>query len=67
MFSLAKKYRSRVKRLYIYHWKQPAPPNRFDAGLLRRDGTERPAFGTMRDMLNGPQSTVLRAVGPSNR
>jgi len=55
MFSLAKKYRRRIKRLYIYHWRQPLNPNRFDAGLLRKDGTPRPAFKTVESMLNGPQ------------
>ena len=34
MFALAKRYRSRIKRLYIYHWKQSSTDNRFDAGLL---------------------------------
>jgi hypothetical protein len=48
MFSLAKRYRSRIKRLYIYNWKQPAGSNRFDAGLVRRNGTARPAYQTVR-------------------
>jgi hypothetical protein len=55
MFSLAKKYRKRIKRLYIYHWRQPLSDNRFDAGLLRKDGTARPAFNTVTSMLNGSQ------------
>jgi hypothetical protein len=50
MFALAKRYRSRIKRLYIYHWKQPAD-NRFDAGLVRRDGRARPAYTTVRNQL----------------
>jgi len=52
MFALAKRYRSRIKRLYIYHWKQPATKNRFDAGLIRKDGTARPAYTTVRRQLN---------------
>jgi hypothetical protein len=52
MFGLAKKYRNRIKRLYIYHWKQPAGDNRFDAGLIRRDGTARPAYNTVRAQLS---------------
>ena len=48
MFALAKRYRSRIKRLYIYHWQQSPSDNRFDAGLLRRDGTARPAYNTVR-------------------
>lgn len=53
MFSLAKKYRSRIKRLYIYNWKQPLASNRFDAGLVRRNGAARPAYQTVRKTLNG--------------
>ena len=55
MFGLAKKYRRRIKRLYIYHWRQPVPPNRFDAGLLEYNGTPRPAFDTVTNTLNGSQ------------
>ena len=54
MFALAKRYRSRIKRLYIYHWKQPDPNNpnnRFDAGLIRFNGTARPAYSTVRNQL----------------
>ena len=47
MFALAKRYRSRIKRLYIYHWKQPGGNNRFDAGLTRLNGTARPAYNTV--------------------
>jgi hypothetical protein len=50
MFSLAKRYRSRIKRLYIYHWKQ-AGNNRFDAGLIRSSGAPRPAYRTVRSQL----------------
>ena len=51
MFALAKRYRSRIKRLYIYHWKQPAASNRFDAGLIGRDGKARPAYNTVLNQL----------------
>jgi hypothetical protein len=51
MFALAKRYRKRIKRLYIYHWKQSATDNRFDAGLVRRDGSARPAYATVRNRL----------------
>jgi hypothetical protein len=51
MFSLAKRYRSRIKRLYIYNWKQPSGNNRFDAGLVRANNTARPAYGTVRKEL----------------
>ena len=51
MFALAKRYRKRIKRLYIYHWKQSSSDNRFDAGLIRRDGSARPAYSTVRAQL----------------
>lgn len=50
MFSLAKRYRSRIKRLYIYHWQQEAG-NRFDAGLIRASGAPRPSYRTVRAQL----------------
>ena len=51
MFALAKRYRSRIKRLYIYHWKQSSADNRFDAGLVRLDGTPRASYFTVRNRL----------------
>jgi hypothetical protein len=51
MFALAKRYRSRITRLYIYHWKQSSSDNRFDAGLIRASGTARPAYKTVRSQL----------------
>jgi hypothetical protein len=51
MFALAKRYRKRIKRLYIYHWGAPQTANRFDAGLVRADGTPRPAYNTVRAQL----------------
>jgi len=47
MFALAKRYRNRIKRLYIYHWQQSATDNRFDAGLIRNTGVARPAYNTV--------------------
>jgi len=52
MFRLAKDNRRRIKRLYIYHWRASPASKRFDAGLLRQNGTERPAFRTVLDTLN---------------
>ena len=51
MFDLARKYRKRVTRLYIYHWRAPLGANRFDAGILGPDGTARPAYHTVVDRL----------------
>ena len=49
MFGLAKQYRSRIKRLYIYQWQAPASSEttRFDAGLVRPDAEPRPALKTV--------------------
>jgi len=52
MFELASRYRGRIKRLYIYHWKQSSTDNRFDAGLVRSDGSPRPAYTTVRNRLD---------------
>jgi hypothetical protein len=54
MFGLAKQYRSRIKRLYIYHWRAPvysADNGRFDAGLIRSNGDARPAYWTVKRYL----------------
>jgi hypothetical protein len=48
MFKLAKRYQSRIKRLYIYNWFGQTRSNRFDAGLVNPDGTRRPAYNTVR-------------------
>ena len=50
--SLAKKYRRRIKpSVHLPLACSPATANRFDAGLLRRDGTARPAFDTLVDRM----------------
>lgn len=46
MFRLAKKYRRHVKRLYSYNWTGTNCTNRFDAGLIRLDGSTRPAYNS---------------------
>jgi hypothetical protein len=47
MFKLASDYRNRIKRLYVYHW-QGGDDNRFDAGIVRPDGTARPTYQVIR-------------------
>lgn len=44
MFKLAAKYASRVKRVYVYQWRINFTGDRFDAGVVRADGTPRPSF-----------------------
>ena len=53
MFALAKRYRSRIKRLYIYNWQQPVGRNRFDAGLVTNKNKPRPAYRTVKRTLRG--------------
>ena len=50
MFSLAKKYRKYVKRLYPFNFFSTDCDKslRFDAGLIRKDGSKRPAYNTLR-------------------
>jgi hypothetical protein len=47
MFDLAKRFRSHVKRLYIYNYYGTDCSTRFDAGLVNADGTPRPAYGVV--------------------
>jgi hypothetical protein len=54
MFSIAKQYRSRIKRLYIYNWNGSPKRARFDAGLVNPNGTPRPAYRLVkRTLWNG--------------
>jgi hypothetical protein len=55
---LAKAYRSRIERLYVYNWRQDAFNNRFDAGLLRKDGKPRAGFYTLERWLKTPWFTT---------
>jgi hypothetical protein len=51
MFRLARKYRRDIKRLYSYNWTGTNCTNRFDAGLIRLDGSDRPALRSFRARL----------------
>jgi hypothetical protein len=55
MFRLASRYRRRIKRLYVYHWRQPEGSGRFDAGLTRVGGRPRPSYRTVQRALRGPR------------
>ena len=48
---LAKQYRSRIARLYVYHWQQDTFGNHFDAGLLDNAGKPRPSYHTLKRWL----------------
>jgi hypothetical protein len=54
---LAKEYRSRIERLYVYHWRADQFDNRFDAGLLGKDGTPRASYYTLKRWLTTPWFT----------
>ena len=54
MFRVAKHYRRRIKRVYVYDWSQPRRKNRFDAGLVRKDGSTRPGYTVVKNSLAGP-------------
>jgi hypothetical protein len=47
MFRLAEANASRIKRIYVYQWKVNNPFDRFDAGVVRPDGTPRPSFDVL--------------------
>jgi plastocyanin len=47
MFRLAEANARRIKRIYVYQWKVNNPFDRFDAGVLRPDGTPRPSFDVL--------------------
>jgi hypothetical protein len=47
MFALARRFRSSIKRLYAYNW-LGSDCQGFDAGLVRKDGSLRPAYRTFR-------------------
>ena len=47
-FSIARKNRGRTTRLYLYQWSIDFSGNRFDAGLVRANGTPRPGYYVVR-------------------
>lgn len=48
MFTLTKRFKADIKRLYIYNYTGADCEGRFDAGLVRRDGTHRPAYNEVK-------------------
>jgi hypothetical protein len=48
MFSIARKHRRRTTRLYVYQWSIDFSGNRFDAGLVRANGSARPGYYVVR-------------------
>lgn len=48
MYKIARVFAKRIKRIYIYQWSTNFIGDRFDAGLVRPDGTPRPAFDVVK-------------------
>lgn len=53
MFTLTRRFRRDVKRLYIYNFYGEDCRARFDAGLVRRDGKPRPGYRVVKKALKG--------------
>jgi hypothetical protein len=53
-FALAKRYRARVKRLYLYNWNGASRRDRFDAGLVDSNGRARPGYRVVKRALRQP-------------
>jgi hypothetical protein len=51
MFTLARRYRHDITRLYSYNWQGTDCSTRFDAGLVRADGSPRPGYTAFKDGL----------------
>ncbi|MBA2505986.1 MAG: hypothetical protein H0V29_08590 [Thermoleophilaceae bacterium] len=52
MFTLARRYPKRIKRLYIYQWRKNNSFDRFDAGILGFDGKPRPSLAVLQKELS---------------
>ncbi len=60
-FALARE-RPRIGRMYVYQWRT-GPAERFDAGVLRADGSERPSYAAFAaGMKTLPKATVSPGV-----
>jgi hypothetical protein len=47
-YKVAKKFRSRIKRLYYYQWRKNNAGDFFDAGIVAFNGAPRPAYNALR-------------------
>jgi hypothetical protein len=58
LLRLARAYRSKIERLYVYHWRQDEDGlNRFDAALIGQDGVPRSSYYTLARWLRTPWFT----------
>jgi hypothetical protein len=44
MFTLTRRFAADVRRLYVYNFTSDDCAGRFDSGVVRRDGSARPAY-----------------------
>ncbi len=67
LLSLADAHPDRITRYYHYLWRSGGAGDRFDSGLLRADGTLRPAFDVLRPRFPGrpapPPAAAAAAPG----
>jgi hypothetical protein len=64
-FEAARAFSGRVGRLYLYQW-QAEPQDRFDAGLVRADGSARPALEVVREQAAALADMSMPATGAPN-
>ncbi|MEA2219062.1 MAG: hypothetical protein QOJ35_1688 [Solirubrobacteraceae bacterium] len=57
--------RPRITRMYVYHW-QSGPTSRFDAGLVRPDGSLRPSYDAVLRGIAGQPAPAVSAAAPAS-
>jgi hypothetical protein len=48
MFTLTRRFRADIRRLYVYNFTSDDCAGRFDSGVVRRNGSARPAYDTLK-------------------
>ena len=48
MFTLTRRFRADIRRLYVYNFTSDDCAGRFDSGVVRRNGTARPAYDALK-------------------
>ena len=64
-FEEARAFAGRVGRLYLYQW-QAEPDGRFDAGVVRPDGSSRPALAVVRTQVAALAAARQTAGAPAS-
>jgi hypothetical protein len=49
-YKVAKKFGSRIKRLYYYQWRKNNSDDFFDAGIVSFEGQLRPAYNSLKKL-----------------